>query len=238
MTGRILWRFAERSELLGECGDVTAWLSAGEQRRLTCVRNTASREASALGRVAIKQLLLAECAVAFDPTALELVSQDAQGRGVRPTITIAERRLPWSVSISHTETAVLVALATEPGVVLGVDLVREDATAAQSLQSWFDPAEQELLATGDAWEACRLWAIKEAVYKAANHDDSFAPRRVEIRRTPRGPYRATYRRLDLDQCCQIETRALPGHVAAMVQVACSGSSFLPLVERDFPTLAH
>lgn len=238
MSGRILWRFAARSELRAECTDVTAWLSAGENARRAQIRNAGRREAFVLGRVALKQLLLAECRVhGSDPQALEIVSQDALGRKVRPQAILAGRTLPWSVSISHTETAVLVALATEPGVTVGGDLVAPDATAVRFLRSWFDPSEQKLVARADAAEACRLWAIKEAVYKATNQDDSFLPRRVAIRRTPSDAYQATYRGRDLAPRCHIATWDLPGHVAALAQVIGRGGAFAPLVEQVSPTLA-
>ena len=305
--GCVLWRFVQRSELLAECGPLASWLSEGEQRRLAAMGSPASREASALARVALKQLVLGDpgcssgsvpskqnnaqgchcwlvqqcgipprTALPDKPTvaptpesiqhSLELVSHDALGRGVRPRLLLAGRAIPWSVSVSHTETAVLVAISTQPGLTLGVDLVAEDLDAARSLKTWFDPCEEELVAAGDPSEALRLWAIKEAVYKATNQNDSFAPRRVCIRRTPDGQYQATYRGLDLATRCRIATRALPGHVAAFVQLtigrvpllacpavgstsqhgtagqASSGTrsvdGFVPLVEHDSHSLAH
>ena len=238
MTARILWRFVERSGLRAECGELVGWLSEAEQCRLAEIRHPARREASALARVAVKQLVQAECSIDLDPQAMELVSQDRQGRGVRPKLTIAGRTLPWSVSISHTETAILVAMATQPGLSVGIDLVGEHEADGRALQTWFEPSEHELVSIGDSGEALRLWAIKEAVYKAANQDDPFAPRRVCIRRTPDSCYQATYRGLDLASCCRIEPLMLPGHIAALVQVAAWGTDFCPLVERDSSTLAH
>jgi phosphopantetheinyl transferase len=224
---RIDWRLArleDRQAALGEWGDDgpgddDAWLSPGERQTLTALRDPSRREGWLQARVLAKQLILVhERALICDASEIDVVSCDAFGRGVRPRVAIGGRAMPWSLSISHTETAALVALCTVPGLSVGVDLVHAASPSRGFLRMWFDGPERELMAAGDWQEPCRIWAIKEAVYKAVNHNDPFAPRQVRVRRAWGGEYTCTYRGVDLSGRCRIATWPSGEHVIAMAGV--------------------
>jgi phosphopantetheinyl transferase len=88
--------------------------------------------------------------------------------------------LPWSLSIAHTPRAVLVALGRTPGVRVGVDLVEPVTLPRGFAEVWFTAAERRLLRDAQPSVAATLWAIKEAVYKAAGAGRPFAPRAIEV----------------------------------------------------------
>jgi phosphopantetheinyl transferase len=231
----ILWRFAGLDEFRSRCpGGGQQRLSAKERGELARLRDANRRDGWLLGRVLIKELLR-EHVLDGDAAPIEITSRDDMGRGVRPKVTIAGRTAPWSLSISHTKKAALVAMCPIPGISIGVDLAPGEPAAPGFARSWFDGSERALLARGDWLEAARLWAVKEAVYKAVNQNDPFAPRRVRVRRAPCGGYQCTYRGVDLAGCCCIQTWVCGDHVAALATVhseAGLGDAIAPLCDAS------
>jgi len=216
----IIWRYAELTELRPCCpADGGRWLGPRELRHYARFKDQRRREGWLLGRVLAKQLLLENADTPVgEPREIEIISRDSQGRAVRPEVTVGGRRQPWSLSISHTDTAVLAAVCFGPAIGLGVDLVRLQPLGRGFVQAWFDRREQALLGEGGLLEACTLWAAKEAVYKAAGSGDSFAPRQIRLRLSPLGGYTCTYRGVDLSDNCRVRTWTAGGHVAALAVV--------------------
>lgn len=234
------------------------WLSESERRELTHWRNADRREAWLCGRWASKQLIRAlmgerdSVSVPAGPAHVEpdgywdrrraqgqaelalpqisITSRDDQGRSVRPHVSICGRSLPWSVSISHSQRAVLVAVSTAPEIVLGVDLTdinaieqmihREPQASAPSWttgfqKTWFTNREQETLVDAGPETTAAVWAVKEAVYKASNRGEGFAPRRIELCLEPTG-FRCQYDGVKIGDDCEIVVRELDRHAAATV----------------------
>jgi hypothetical protein len=94
----------------------------------------------------------------------------------RPVLLVAGRPVEASVSLSHVDG--LVAAAVAEGVGVGIDLV-DPAEAGRGLDVWFTPDELALEPDEGLLRA-RLWAAKEAAYKAAGIDDELRPRSVVI----------------------------------------------------------
>lgn len=94
----------------------------------------------------------------------------------RPVLLVAGRPARASVSLSHVEG--LVAAAVAEGVGVGIDLV-DPADAGRGLDFWFTPDELALEPDEGLLRA-RLWAAKEAAYKAAGLDEELRPRSVMI----------------------------------------------------------
>lgn len=94
----------------------------------------------------------------------------------RPVLLVAGRPTRASVSLSHVEG--LVAAAVAEGVGVGIDLV-DPADAGRGLDFWFTPDELALEPDEGLLRA-RLWAAKEAAYKAAGLDEELRPRSVMI----------------------------------------------------------
>jgi phosphopantetheinyl transferase len=61
-----------------------------------------------------------------------------------------------------------------------------------------------------------LWAVKEAVYKAANRGEPFRPRRVEVLPLAPGGYACSYLGQAVGEGCRIRTMYLDRYVAAVV----------------------
>jgi len=174
---------------------------------------------SLAAREMARQLIVEQAELAeSDDCAIEIISRDRLGRGIRPRVLIAGRPVPWCLSISHTETAALVALCTAAEVAMGVDLVKIEPLGSGFGRAWFDADERELAAGEDPnhpLETCCLWAAKEAAYKAINSGDSFAPRQIRVRKLADGSYTCIYRGVDLSSRCSIDTWLSTDHVAAL-----------------------
>jgi len=94
----------------------------------------------------------------------------------RPVLLVGGRAAGLAVSLSHVEG--LVAAAVAEGLGVGIDLV-DPADAGRGLDFWFTPEELSLEPDEGLLRA-RLWAAKEAAYKAAGLDEELRPRTVAI----------------------------------------------------------
>ena len=94
----------------------------------------------------------------------------------RPVLLVAGRPTGMAVSISHVEGLVAAAVGSTAGV--GIDLV-DPAEAGRGLDFWFTP-EELALEPDEGLLRARLWAAKEAAYKAAGLDEELRPRTVAI----------------------------------------------------------
>lgn len=207
-----VWRYARLDDLrLAHHDDAERGLSDAERAELAHWRNAQRREEWILARALARQVITEELG---ESSAIGIFSRDGQGRSVRPIVTIAGQQLPLSLSISHTRRAVLVALCGVD-VSIGADLVPCAPLGNGLMDFWFDEQENRLAKNGGALEACRLWAAKEAVYKAANENDPFAPRRISLARGPDGEFRSTYRGVALGDRCRITTWECDQHFAAI-----------------------
>jgi phosphopantetheinyl transferase len=163
------------------------WLTPREQLVYAQLRAGARRATWLAGRMLAKRLV-ADYVVAnrLDfPTVergrVEIDSGESGQRRLAPRIRIAGQVLPWSLSISHTQRGVLVALTSTPALRVGVDLVEPVVFGNGFTDLWFTPAERHWLRhRGEPHGASLLWAAKEAVYKAINRGERFYPRQIEI----------------------------------------------------------
>ncbi|MBN1590976.1 MAG: 4'-phosphopantetheinyl transferase superfamily protein [Pirellulales bacterium] len=217
---RVVWRLACLDPMQRRFAeDTAAWLSSSECNTLATLGDAGRRRSWIEARILAKQLIL-ECesiASSDDPRAIEVVSRDSEGRGRRPRVAIAGHLMPWCLSISHTDEAVAVVLCTSPNLSVGVDLVKRESLGPGFLRTWFDRSEQQWV-IDEKVEVCRLWAVKEAVYKAMGLDDSFAPRRILIREVPGGGYTGVYRGVDLVDRCHVDTWPYEDHLVALATV--------------------
>jgi phosphopantetheinyl transferase len=197
------------------------WLSLAERIELDRIGNPQRQGQWLAARWLAKQSI--QSAIGDTRLAdIQLLARDEQGRGVRPQIRVAGRKLPWSVSISHSERGVLVGLASGPSSV-GVDLVdirpdRATRYGAGFRRLWFAPSEQRWLTADPQRRIATLWALKEAVYKASNAGEAFFPRQVEIVPTECDGFCCLYRGLRLEHC-SLSVRELDNHVAAVAEIS-------------------
>lgn len=163
------------------------WLSTSEHDAWRAMRSPARQTAWLAGRVLAKQSIT-ECLrdqgdlrAVTPPTDIHIESRSTEKHlGARPTVFVSGHELSWGLSIAHSRRGVLVAVALDANV--GVDLVASDECRAESLAWCFSSTERRWLAAlprhGRGPE--RLWAMKEAVFKACHAGEGFAPHRIEI----------------------------------------------------------
>lgn len=94
----------------------------------------------------------------------------------RPVVLPTADAGPCTVSVAHTRSLLAAAACRYVGGV-GIDIVA--AAEPSPALDWCFDAEEAVIAGDDAARA-RLWAAKEAAYKAARIDAGFQPLRVRI----------------------------------------------------------
>ncbi len=173
--------FARRDLLLRQYGSrLFAWLSVEERRWYEAIGSREYAEAWLCGRVVAKELMeSAEAGKSSSPDRLTIKSRNQQHQGTAPSAWRDGRELPVSLSISHTERAVLVALAKDPRRRVGVDLIQHGTVGSSIREMWFTSDEQSLASRSPAAPA-QIWAAKEATYKTLNVGESFYPLRIVV----------------------------------------------------------
>lgn len=108
----------------------------------------------------------------------------------RPVATVRGRASAVSVSVAHIDGLFGAAVCAAAGV--GLDIVAP-AEAGPALDAWFTPGELAL-PPEDGLVRARLWAAKEAAFKAVGLDDGFRPRAVAIEQLDPTGFRWSIRR--------------------------------------------
>ena len=197
-----------------------SWLARRERAELAALRDNRRRNAWLLARMLAKQLVV-EVADGLDAGQIEVLSRDALGRVNRPRVWCQGVEQPWSLSISHSGRGALVALATDSRVSLGVDLADSETFSDGFVDLWFTPDERNWFhETQSPSIACFIWAAKEAVYKACNQGESFAPRDLEVLANGQCSYRQTPLR-----DCRLQSWTVDGHLAVLATVTAPRTSY-------------
>jgi phosphopantetheinyl transferase len=191
-----------------------AWLGRRERAELAAWRDPRRRGAWLLGRILAKQLV-ADAYGGLELQQIEILSRDSLGRVNRPVVWLDGVEQPGSLTISHSHRGALAALDTSGNVVLGADLADSGTFSDGFVELWFTPPERRWFQeTQSSGIACFIWAAKEALYKACNRGESFAPRDVEV--LPDG--RCSYRHAPLAGC-RLQSWTVDGHLAVLAAVA-------------------
>jgi phosphopantetheinyl transferase len=144
------------------------------------------------GRFAAKHLIQRTPGfAALDCSRLSLISRNDQNQGVVPSVWQDGQQLPMSISISHSAASVLVALVEDPVMRIGVDLVRLGSVNRHVQAAWFSTRERACTCESEC-AAERVWAAKEAAYKALNQGEGFAPLRFSVELTDQQDCRCIY----------------------------------------------
>lgn len=193
-------------------------LGPAERDELARFRDPERRRAWHAGRLAAKRLVLDRFPgeVGRAPE-IEVLSRSPEGVPKRPRVRVGGQLMPWRLSISHSGEHVYAALSEDPDVSVGVDLAPVAPYGAGFLKTWFTVGEQRALRAATPSEVATFWAVKEAIYKACNDGEKFAPALVEVRRTEQG-LGATYRGVDLTGAVGISRGECPGHAAVLVRL--------------------
>lgn len=162
------------------------WLSPREREALTHIRNPEYHRASAAARILAKCLWLggeeASPIRAFaadrrhELAGLTILSRDEQGKGVKPILCRDGDFLPAAFSLTHAGEYVAAVVMKQPPAesgaslegqrTVGCDLVGGTVTAGM-IRMFYTPAERQWLENAGApGLAEKMWAAKEAAYKA------------------------------------------------------------------------
>ncbi len=211
------------------------WLADGERAELDRLTHPQRRNSFLQGRWLAKQLIreyLVSSGRIADGTdrsvlsAIAIGTRDAHGDSVRPAIRFIGEMQPWSLSLSHTETAAAAVFSADAHLRLGVDLTIESTPTPGFIETWFDADEQEYLNNAAARETTAFWTAKEAVYKALNTGERFTPRAIHVSRDADGALSADYRGWHVSGCApesglgaqdsgQLGEFDVPGHAAVV-----------------------
>jgi phosphopantetheinyl transferase len=209
------------------------WLTPGERRELRGMRHAGQRRQWLAGRWLSKQLIADRLDGDLrDWQGIEIHSRDGQGRSVRPEIFLAGRAQSWPLSISHAGGAAAAALGDGSQRQVGVDLVECIDRGEGFLRMWFTPDEQSWVRRNGWTEACKIWAAKEAAYKALNRGEPFRPQRVEICPRPCGPYGCAGGGESEDDC-RIHIEFVGRNVMAVAEIRASGARLPAHMEQSF-----
>lgn len=224
---RVLGRYGALTELDGLLTQLQPnWLSQREQSELAQWHDETRRRGWLLSRILGKRLIV-EASLA-ELHRIEILSRDADGRVNRPCLWSDGTALRWSLSISHSERGVLVALAATDGATIGVDLTPEQSFSQRIADLWFTPAEQAWHRAANSRRiGAYIWAAKEALYKAVSDGESFVPRDFEI--LADGACR--YRGVPLADC-QLQSWTIDGHLAVLTVVRSARPTELPLSKSN------
>jgi phosphopantetheinyl transferase len=209
-------KYSGRNEwLCEEAVPLSQWLSAAEVGELNRLRDARRRQQWLQGRWVSKQLICET--LGANLTDVQILTRDDQHRGVRPQIFMKAQNLDWSLSISHSDTGVLVALFANNEFAVGVDLASNVPCNRGFHELWFTPRERRWLQEDTQRRTTLLWALKEAVYKACNRGESWAPSAIETLPKADGSFQCTFWGVLLDGLC-VDVWDIDGQTAV---VACT-----------------
>jgi phosphopantetheinyl transferase len=218
-----LWRYARLDDSLDTgCADgAAAWLSDQERQGWRRIGDGTRRRSWLAGRALVKRLVFATLAPAesraIKPQQIEVDSGGAGRPGKRPVVSIDGHRWRRAISITHTAEAVLVAVAARPEVALGVDLVGDVSFGRGFQRLWFTAAERRHVAGHRQQQrAARIWAVKEAVFKACNRGEAFRPATINVIPQADGRYTSHYGGVRLSPPARIRVAQFDRHTAALV----------------------
>lgn len=208
-----------------------AWLAPAERALLATFRSPLRQADWLRGRMAAKQLLM-EMGVVRGARAseLEITTRNPRGQGIPPEVRLGGERLPIVLSLSHTAEGILVACGDDVRARVGVDLVRPTEIHPEALSVWLTPGERSQIDRTSAHDVAAVWAAKEAVYKAACVNESFAPMQVEtVRKGETWSCRFFGRRIDR---LSLTTREIDGQIAAIAVVQPARTLVREVIQRD------
>ncbi|MDO5553028.1 MAG: 4'-phosphopantetheinyl transferase superfamily protein [Planctomycetia bacterium] len=156
-------------------------LSPAEKEMLTRISSDTRRQQWLACRAAAKLMIRQAFREKFDYSDITICSQNAEGRPVRPQLTVQGQTLPYVASFSHLNEAAVVALAASDSVfAVGTDLVRNQSVSPVVVKTFFSEREKNLLNGPQPITPDDIWAAKETTYKARCQGSGFSPRRIEV----------------------------------------------------------
>jgi phosphopantetheinyl transferase len=213
---QIACRYATLAEVLGAEGERAA-LSPRESREISRFRHAPRARQYCGARVLSKQLLGELAGLnSADQSQIEVLSRTDAGQPTRPRVYHRGQPTDWSLSISHYGESLLLAVCLAPACRVGVDLAPLDEDLAQPI-SFFGGKSQDLPGSPSRPDGeVRQWAVKEAVYKACNRGEPFAPGQIRWEYSSDEKPRLCYRDVEITSSVEIRSWTVDRYVAVVV----------------------
>ncbi len=163
------------------------WLSSSELKSWERTRSGERRATWLAGRIVAKRLLKQcliderQCASVV-PREIHIESHsNIDGHGTRPCVFQSGRDVQCTLSIAHTLRGAGRS-GDRAGINIGADLVCGADCRPERLSWCFTLAERRWLAASQSQGPTteRLWAMKEALYKACHGGEAFMPQQIEV----------------------------------------------------------
>ena len=210
-------RYVSLAELEAAIHDASRWLSTHEQVECSKFRSPERRISWIAGRMLAKQLILESLpTISPSPTKITITSRGSHGLGTRPRVLLQGKTLQGSLSISHSQRGVAAVWSQQPNQCVGVDLAEEQQTSAGFRRLWLTEAERQFGRRRDLTPLA-AWVAKEAVFKACNRGESFAPRQLEIRPTANGQLTGSFFGTDLAGALSVQLWKVDGQIGALAR---------------------
>jgi phosphopantetheinyl transferase len=102
-------------------------------------------------------------------------------------VFIGGRQQPWNFSLAHCDHSVFAAVSSDEEVPVGVDLVPREIGQRGFADFWLTSRERRAWRPYDECQSiAKIWAVKEATYKAIGQGEPFEPTRFEVLLTADG----------------------------------------------------
>jgi phosphopantetheinyl transferase len=175
---------------------LSAWLTEQELWTFADLRAPARQTQWLWGRWLSKQLI-GNVAQVENFREIEIITRSEQGLGIQPQAKLCGHAWNGSLSISHTDSGVLVGLSLDEQLSLGVDLACDVPQDTQFRSLWFTASEQAWIANDPAYRTGLVWGLKEAVFKACSvqvdgSSHRWTPTQIEIQPAANHGFEATF----------------------------------------------
>jgi|GEM_PF-1491522 len=192
-----------------------AQLVGAEAQQFARLRDPGRRRQWLAARDVARELVRQALQLRSEP-AIEIITRNERNLGVSPIVLVSGQRCEISLSISHTARGVLVAATADIATAVGADLCEDLPIKTGFLQAWFSPSEQLWIA-GNNRRAATIWAIKEAVFKAASQGAPWNPREIEVSHHA-GGFRCQYQGQPVSPAT-LRVEVIDGQIAAIACLA-------------------
>jgi 4'-phosphopantetheinyl transferase EntD len=185
-------------------------LSEAERCQLEGIKNLERKQTFVAGRMIAKRLI-ARIFPEASPAEINIRTRNQQRQGICPQVEVGGQVWNGSLSISHTTTWALAAVAEDACCRVGVDIVPIEPRPASFVRTWFTARERNELHSEDPVNVAIGWAAKEAAYKALNRGEGFRPRELHVSRSSESVGDVVWGRLR----CQVYISMHGDHVVAV-----------------------
>ena len=205
---------ADIAKILGIIvGKENEFFHSDEMRYARTIKNTKVRHGFYAGRYCIKHLFSIQQSIPFSFPSVNVISRNSSGQGIRPFLSVNDKAVDCGVSITHSDMAVFVML-TKSGISPGCDIVPLGSINKKVCKHFFNAKEQALCKL-DSNNADKIWAVKEASYKAGNTGQTFSPKHWNVEQNRKDGWECSFSIAETSATFCVQTFLLKNHALAV-----------------------